>query len=111
MSEPKKVYKFVFVYNPFENTVRELYIFNGRTERVDECIKKLSSEIDVRKEIILGKSILGNFYQLYLEKYAGGSQYIREDVASVHKFMNPSRIGVALSDYINKYNLWKLIKD
>lgn len=110
MSEPKKCYKFVFVYNPSENTIRDLYIFNGNSRGLDECIKKLSKSIDVRTEIILGKSICNNYYQLYLERYEGGSQYIREDSASISKYMDPSKLGVILSRYLDKYNLWKLVK-
>jgi len=111
MTEPKKLYKFVFVYNPVINEVKRLYIFNGTNEGLDVCIRHLSATINVQEEIILGKSIAGNYYQLYLEKYSGGSQYVREDVASVKKFMNSSRIGVAVSKYLNKNNLWKQIKD
>lgn len=111
MTEPKKLYKFVFVYNPVINEVKRLYIFNGTNEGLDVCIRHLSATINVQEEIILGKSIAGNYYQLYLEKYSGGSQYVREDVASVKKFMNSSKIGVAVSKYLNKNNLWKQIKD
>lgn len=111
MTEPKKLYKFVFVYNPVINEIKRLYIFNGTNEGLDICIRHLSATINVQEEIILGKSIAGNYYQLYLEKYSGGSQYVREDVASVKKFMNPSRIGVAVSKYLDRNNLWKQIKD
>ena len=111
MTEPKKLYKFVFVYNPVINEVGRLYIFNGGNDGLDVCIRHLSATINKQEEIILGKSIAGNYYQLYLEKYSGGSQYVREDIASVKKFMNASRIGVAVSKYLNKHNLWKQIKD
>lgn len=111
MAEPKKLYKFVFVYNPVINEIKRLYIFNGTNEGLDVCIRHLSATINVQEEIILGKSIAGNYYQLYLEKYSGGSRYVREDVASVKKFMNSSRIGVAVSKYLDRNNLWKQIKD
>ena len=111
MTEPKKLYRFVFVYNPVINEVKRLYIFTCNNEGLDVCIRHLSATINVQEEIILGKSIAGNYYQLYLEKYSGGSQYVREDVASVKKFMNTGRIGVAVSKYISKNNLWKQIKD
>ena len=111
MTEPKKLYRFVFVYNPVSNEVKRLYIFNCSNDGLDVCIRHLSATINVQEEIILGKSIAGNYYQLYLEKYSGGSQYVREDVASVKKFMNTSRIGVAVSKYLNHHNLWKQIKD
>lgn len=111
MAEPKRLYKFVFVYNPAENEVKRLYIFNGRNEGIDVCVRHLSATIKVQEEIILGKSVVGTYCQLYLERYSGGSQYIREDVASVKKFMNTARIGVALSKYLDKNNLWKEVKD
>lgn len=105
------MYKYVFVYNPVTNEVQRLYIFNGDNEGLDVCIRHLSATINVKEEIILGKSIAGNYYQLYLEKYSGGSQYVREDVASVKKFMNSSKIGVAVSRYMTRNNLWKQLKD
>ena len=111
MAEPKKLYKFVFVYNPSRNEVIELYIFNGRSLGLDGRIKILSEKLNAREEIILGKTMVGNYYQLYLEKYRGGSQYVREDIASISKFMDPNKIGVAISKYLNKNNLWKKLKD
>lgn len=111
MALTKRLYKFVFVYNPAEGEIKRLYIFNGRDEGLDVCVRHLSATIKVQEEIILGKSIAGTYCQLYLEKYSGGSQYIREDVASVNKFMHTGIIGAALSRYISKNNLWKQIED
>ena len=111
MALTKRLYKFVFVYNPAEDEVKRLYIFNGRDEGLDVCVRHLSATIKVQEEIILGKSIAGTYCQLYLERYSGGSQYIREDVASVKKFMHQGRIGTALSKYLDKNNLWKQIDD
>ena len=111
MAEPKKLYKFVFVYNPAENEVKRVYIFNGRDEGIDVCVRHLSATIKVQEEIILGKTMFGTYCQLYLERYSGGSQYIREDSASVKKFMNSGRVGVALSKYLSKNNLWSQVKD
>ena len=111
MAEAKRLYKFVFVYNPATNEIGKLYIFNGQTDGFGVCVRHLSATIKVKDEIILGKTVTGEYCQLYLEKYGGGSQYIREDVASVKKFMNTARIGVTLSRYLNHHSLWNQIKD
>lgn len=111
MTELRKLYKFIFVYNPVVNEVKKLYIFNCSDEGIDLCVRHLSATIKVQEEIILGKTAVGNYCQLYMEKYSGGSQYVREDIASVKKFMHPGKIGVALSKYLTKHNLWKQVKD
>lgn len=110
MPIPKKLYRFIFIYNPASNTIRSMYIFNCGEEGVDFCVKHLSAKLNVKEEIILGKSLAGNYYQLYLERYGGGSQYVREDAASVKKFMNTARIGVAVSKYITENKLWDKVE-
>ena len=105
------MYKFVFVYNPTTDEIKNMYIFNGRETGLDLCVRHLSATINVKEEIILGKSIAGNYYQLYLEKYSGGSQYIREDAASIKKFMKPAHISVVAAKYITRNHLWDEIKD
>lgn len=111
MAGPIRLYSVVFVYKPANNEISRLYIINGSDEKLSFCIRHLSASINKNEEVIIGKTVFGSYYQLYLEKYKGGSQYIREDAASVNKFMNTARIGTALAKYISEMNLWKQIKD
>lgn len=101
-----KLYVKVVAYNPVTNVVTAL----ERIDIDDDEYNRLSDEAFYRvlalanrtTDIIIGKTIGGNFYQLSPTVYGS---YIKEDASSIKKFIQINKLLVAIADYHKKHNI------
>ena len=102
----KKFYRVIVAYNPLENKItefRRLDMYSGTYEKDStEMFYKVLGLIDRTSDIILGKTINNNFYQLSPTPYG---TYIKEDASSVDKFINKSKLLVAIANYQKEKNI------
>ena len=102
----KKIYRVIVAYNPLENKITEfrrldMYIDTYEADST-EAFYKVLSLINRTSDIILGKTVTNNFYQLSPTPYG---TYIKEDAASVEKFINKSKLLVAIANYQKEKNI------
>ena len=102
----KKIYRVIVAYNPLENKITEFRRLDmySDTYEVDstEAFYKVLSLVNRTSDIILGKTVTNNFYQLSPTPYG---TYIKEDAASVEKFINKSKLLVAMANYQKETNI------
>lgn len=102
----KKFYRVIIAYNPLENKVTEfrrldMYSDTYETDST-EMFYKVLGLINRTSDIILGRTATNNFYQLSPTPYG---TYIKEDAASVDKFINKSKLLVAIANYQKEKNI------
>lgn len=102
----KKFYRVIVAYNPLKNKITEfrrldMYSDTYETDST-EMFYKVLGLIDRTSDIILGKTINNNFYQLSPTPYG---TYIKEDASSVDKFINKSKLLVAIANYQKEKNI------
>lgn len=103
-----KTYKYLFLYNPIENKVSKL-IDCYDDDEPELKVMYLSKIMSKKHELLLGKTVFGNIYQI-TPIYYSFSMYYREDSKSTSQYLNLSKISVAVGKYINDNNLWSKIK-
>lgn len=101
-----KLYVKMVAYDPAENKVtvyRAVDIYDPNYDKVsDEIFFKVYGLANRTTDIILGKTISGDFYQLSPTPYG---TYIREDATSVSRFLDKSKILVAIANYQKEKNI------
>ena len=102
----KKFYRVIVAYIFLENKITEfrrldMYSDTYETDST-EMFYKVLGLIDRTSDIILGKTINNNFYRLSPTPYG---TYIKEDASSVDKFINKSKLLVAIANYQKEKNI------
>lgn len=102
----KKIYRVIVAYNPLENKITEFRRLDMYSDTYEsdstEAFYKVLSLINRTSDIILGKTVTNSFYQLSPTPYG---TYIKEDAASVEKFINKSKLLVAIANYQKEKNI------
>lgn len=68
----------------------------------DEAFYRILALANRTTDIIIGKTIGGNFFQLSPTAYGS---YIKEDAVSIRKYINIGKLLVAIADYQKKKNI------
>lgn len=102
----KKVYKQIVAYNPSDDVItvfRRLDITAPGYERIaDETFFRVFAMANKTSEIVLGKTVGGDFYQLSPTPY---SSYIKEDSTTVNRYINKSKLLCAIAKYQKEKNI------
>lgn len=101
-----KLYTLVVSYNPTENRItgfRRINIESDYYDREsDEVFFRLLALANRTTDIILGKTIGGDFFQLSPTPYGS---YIKEDNTTVRRFINKSKLLCAIAKYQKEKNI------
>ena len=102
----KKLYVKIVAYNPTEDRVTAYIKID--TERddyerfSDEAFYRVLALANRTTDMIIGRTIGGNFFQLSPTAYGS---YIKEDAVSVRKYINTSKLLVAIAKYQKEKNI------
>lgn len=100
-----KIYKKIVAYNPAKNVVSNIHLLtyseatDGKAS--DGAFYSVYDKLDRGKEIVVGISICGNYYQLSPAAYG---TYIKENENSM-KFINKGKMLCAIADYHKRTRL------
>lgn len=101
-----RLYTSLVTYNPGEGKVTNFTRLdpklNNYSARADKAFHVMDEYADHTTEIILGKSIPGDFYQLSQSRYG---DYIREDGSTVSRFINKDRLLAAIARFLKEKNI------
>lgn len=102
----KKVYVKLVAYNPAENRVTAYIALDVESASYDrdasQAFYKINNIADTTTDIILGKTLSGDFCQLSTTPYGS---YIKEDATSVNRFLDKSKLLVAIANYQKEKNI------
>lgn len=101
-----KLYVKVVAYNPVEDRITVYRAVNIDSDNYDkesdEVFYRVLAMANRTTDIILGKTISGNFLQL---SPTGYGSYIKEDATSVRRFINKSKLLCAIAKYQKEKNI------
>lgn len=101
-----KLYVKIVAYNPAEDKITVYRAVDTESDTYDkdsdEVFYRVLGMANRTTDIILGKTISGNFLQLSPTPYGS---YIKEDATSVNRFINKSKLLCAIAKYQKEKNI------